>query len=136
MLEEWLLKKKEIEDSKDTLNGADLCNAKLMEAKLSDANLEEADLTAAYLIRADLSGANLSGADLTQAVLSEANLSCADMNEAELTDTFLNGANLQGVLNLTCDQIELANIDKDTVLPSYMTIKWSNDRICECVDGN
>jgi uncharacterized protein YjbI with pentapeptide repeats len=136
MLEDWLLKKKEIEDSKDTLNGADLCNAKLMEAKMSDANLEEADLTAAYLIRADLSGANLSGADLTQAVLSEANLSGANMNEAELTDTFLNGANLQGVLNLTCDQIELANFDKDTVFPNYMKIKWSADGICECVDDN
>ena len=116
MLEEWLLKKKEIEDSKDTLNGADLCYAKLMEAKLSDANLEEADLT--------------------QAVLSEANLSGADMNEAELTDTFLNGANLQGVLNLTCDQIELANFDKDTVFPSYMRIKWSADGNCECLDDN
>jgi uncharacterized protein YjbI with pentapeptide repeats len=136
MLEDWLLKKKEIEDSKDMLNGADLCNAKLMEAKMSDANLEEADLTAAYLIRADLRGANLSGADLTQAVLSEANLSGANMSEAELTDTFLNGANLQGVLNLTCDQIELANFDKDTVFPNYMTIKWSVDGICECVDDN
>ena len=107
-----------------------------MEAKLSGANLEEADLSAAYLIRADLSGANLSGADLTEAVLSEANLSGADMSEAELTDTFLNGANLQGVLNLTCDQIELANFDKDTVFPSYMRIKWSADGICECVDDN
>ena len=136
MLEDWLLKKKEIEDSKTTLKGADLCNAKLMEAKLSDANLEGADLTSAYLIRADLSGANLSGADLTQAVLSEANLSGADMNEAELTDTFLNGANLQGVLNLTCDQIELANFDKDTIFPSYMRIKWSADGIFECVDDN
>jgi uncharacterized protein YjbI with pentapeptide repeats len=136
MLEEWLLKKKEIESSKDTLNGADLCYAKLMGANLSDANLEEADLTAAYLIRADLSRANLSGADLTQAVLSEANLSGADMSEAELTDTFLNGANLQGVFNLTCDQIELANFDKDTVFPNYMTIKWSADGICECVDDN
>ena len=136
MLEDWLLRKKEIEDSKDTLHGADLCNAKLMEAKLSDAHLEEADLTAAYLIRADLSGANLSGADLTEAVLSEANLSGADMNGAELTDTFLNGANLQGVLNLTCEQIELANYDKDTVFPNYMTIKWSVDGFCECVEDS
>jgi uncharacterized protein YjbI with pentapeptide repeats len=136
MLEDWLLKKKEIEDSKDMQNGADLCNAKLMEAKLSGANLEEADLTAAYLIRADLSGANLSGADLTQAVLSEANLSGADMNEAELTDTFLNGANLQGVLNLTCEQIVLANFDKDTIFPSYMRFKWSADGNCECLDDN
>jgi len=136
MLEDWLLRKKEIEDSKDKLHGADLCNAKLMEAKLSGAQLEEADLTAAYLIRADLSGANLTGADLTQAVLSEANLSGADMNGTELMDTFLSGANLQGVLNLTCDQIELANYDKDTVFPSYMTIKWSEDGFCECVEDN
>ncbi len=136
MLEDWLLRKKEIEGTKDTLQGADLCNAKLMEAKLSNAQLEEADLTAAYLIRADLSGANLSGADLTQAVLSEANLSGADMNGAELTDTFLNGANLQGVINLTCEQIELSNYDKDTVFPSYMTIKWSADGYCECVEDN
>lgn len=136
MLEDWLLRKKEIEDTKDTLQGADLCNAKLMEAKLSNAQLEDADLTAAYLIRADLSGANLSGADLTQAVLSEANLSGADMNGAELTDTFLNGANLQGVSNLTCEQIELANYDKDTVFPSYMTIKWSTDGFCECIEDN
>jgi uncharacterized protein YjbI with pentapeptide repeats len=136
MLEDWLLRKKEIEDSKDTLHGADLCNAKLMEAKLSDAHLEEADLTAAYLIRADLSGANLSGADLTEAVLSEANLSGADMNGAELTDTFLNGANLQGVLNLTCEQIELSNYDKDTIFPSYMKIKWSVDGFCECVEDS
>jgi uncharacterized protein YjbI with pentapeptide repeats len=136
MIEDWLLKKTEIENSKDTLQGADLCNAKLMEAKLSDAHLEEADLTAAYLIRADLSGANLSGADLTQAVLSEANLSGADMNGAELMDTFLSGANLQGVLNLTCEQIELANYDKDTVFPSYMTIKWSADGSCECAEDS
>lgn len=136
MLEDWLLRKKEIEDSKDNLQGADLCNAKLMEAKLNDAHLEEADLTAAYLIRADLRGANLSDADLTQAVLSEADLSGADMNGAELTDTFLNGANLQGVLNLTCEQIELANYDKDTVFPSYLTIKWSEDGLCECSENN
>ena len=44
MLEDWILRKKEIEDSKDSLQGADLCNAKLMQAKLDCAKLEDADL--------------------------------------------------------------------------------------------
>ena len=113
-----------------------MCNAKLMQAKLKGACLEDADLTAAYLIKADLSGANLSGADLTQAILSEANLSGADLGEAELTDTFLNGANLKDALNLTCDQIDLANFDKETIFPDYISIKWSSDGFCECLEEN
>ena len=136
MLEDWILRKKEIEDSKNNLQGADLCNAKLMQAKLNGASLEDADLTAAYLIKADLSGANLSRADLTQAVLSEADLSGVDFEETELTDTFLNGANLKGALNLTCDQLDLANYDKDTIFPDYINIKWSPDGYCECFQEN
>jgi len=136
MLEDWILRKKEIEDSKNSLQGADLCNAKLMQAKLNDACLEDADLTAAYLIKADLSGANLSRADLTQAVLSEADLSGVDFEGTELTDTFLNGANLKDALNLTCDQLDLANYDKDTIFPDYINIKWSPDGYCECFEEN
>ena len=136
MLEDWILKKKEIEDSKNSLQGADLCNAKLMQAKLDGASLEDADLTAAYLIKADLSGANLSRADLTQAVLSEADLSGVNFEDTELTDTFLNGANLKGALNLTCDQLDLANYDKDTIFPDYIRIKWSLDGYCECFEDN
>ena len=136
MLEDWILRKKQIEDSKNNLQGADLCNAKLMQAKLNGASLEDADLTAAYLIKADLSEANLSRADLTQAVLSEANLSGADFEDTELTDTFLNGANLKGALNLTCDQLDLANYDKDTIFPDYINIKWSPDGYCECFEDN
>ena len=136
MLEDWILRKKQIEDSKNNLQGADLCNAKLMQAKLKGACLEDADLTAAYLIKADLSEANLSRADLTQAVLSEANLSGADFEDTELTDTFLNGANLKGALNLTCDQLDLANYDKDTIFPDYINIKWSPDGYCECFEEN
>ena len=136
MLEDWILRKKEIEDSKNNLQGADLCNAKLMQAKLNGASLEDADLTAAYLIKADLSGSNLSRADLTQAVLSEADLSGVNFEDAELTDTFLNGANLKDALNLTCDQLDLANYDKDTVFPDYIKIKWSQDGYCECFEDN
>ena len=136
MLEDWILRKKEIEDSKNSLQGADLCNAKLMQAKLNGASLEDADLTAAYLIKADLSGANLSRADLTQAVLSEADLSGVDFEGTELTDTFLNGANLKDALNLTCDQLDLANYDEDTIFPDYINIKWSPDGYCECFEEN
>lgn len=134
MLEEWILKKKEIEKSKNNLKGADLCSAKLMQAKLNGACLVDADLTAAYLIKADLTKANLSGADLTQAVLSEADLSGADLDGAELTDAFLNGANLKGVHNLTCDQVELAIYDTETIFPDYITIQWSSDGCCECLE--
>ena len=136
MLEDWILRKKQIEDSKNSLKGEDICNDKLMQAKLKGACLEDADLTAAYLIKADLSEANLSRADLTQAVLSEANLSGADFEDTELTDTFLNGANLKGALNLTCDQLDLANYDKDTIFPDYINIKWSSDGYCECFEEN
>ena len=107
-----------------------------MQAKLNGACLEDADLTAAYLIKADLSGANLSRADLTQAVLSEADLSGVDFEGTELTDTFLNGANLKDALNLTCDQLDLANYDKDTIFPDYINIKWSPDGYCECFEEN
>ena len=134
MLEEWILKKKEIENSKNNLEGVDLCNAKLMQAKLNGACLENADLTAAYLIKADLSEANLSGADLSQAIMSEADLSGADFEGAELTDTFLNGANLRNALNLTCYQIDLANYDRETIFPDYITIKWSSDGFCQCLE--
>ena len=136
MLEEWVLKKKEIEKAKNNLKGADLCNAKLMQAKLNGACLKDADLTAAYLIKADLTEANLSGADLTQAVLSEADLSGADLEGTELTDAFLNGANFKDALNLTCDQIDLANYDKETIFPDYITIKWSPNGYCECFEKN
>ena len=136
MLEDWILRKKQIEDSKNSLQGADLCNAKLMQAKLKGACLEGADLTAAYLIKADLSGANLSRADLTQAVLSEADLSGVDFEGTELTDTFLNGANLMDALNLTCDQLDLANYDRDTIFPDYINIKWLPDGYCECFEEN
>ena len=122
MLEEWILKKIEIESSKDKLKGVDLCSAKLNGAKLDGADLSQADLSAAYLIKADLSKANLIEADLTGAVLSEANLSGADLEGAELMDAYLHGANLKDAVNLTCDQIELSNFDKQTVFPDILIL--------------
>jgi uncharacterized protein YjbI with pentapeptide repeats len=127
MLEEWLLFRKEVEDRKHDLAGADLSTAKLMRADLTGANLAEADLSAAYLIRANLSGADLTGADLTDAVLSEANLSGADLAGADLANTHLNGADLSGVRNLTCDQIEWSIIDTETRVPDYLNVVWTSE---------
>ncbi len=132
MLEEWILEKNKTEASKNKLRGADLCNAKLMGAKLDGADLTQADLVAAYLIKADLRDARLVEADLTQAILSEANLAGADLKDAELMDSYLHGANLKGVVNLTCDQLELANFDKDTIFPDYISIDWTEDGCCKC----
>jgi uncharacterized protein YjbI with pentapeptide repeats len=132
MLEEWLLYREKIQNSKDNLIGADLCSAKLMRIDLSNGNLSQADLSCAYLIRANLSGANLQDADLSDAVLSESNLTEANLEGADLTDTYLNGADLRGAKNLTCDQVEFAIIDKDTKFPDYMNIVWDADGNFEC----
>jgi len=132
MLPDWILKLREIEAKKDQLSGSDLSNAKLMRGNLSGANFENADLSGAYLIQANLSGAELSNADLTRAVLSEANLSSANLEDADLSDTFLHGANLQDVFNLTCDQLESAKLDRETILPSYIQINWITEELFDC----
>ncbi len=132
MLEEWLLYREKIQNSKDSLVGADLSTAKLMRIDLSNGNLSQADLSCAYLIRSNLSGANLQNADLSEAVLSESNLTGADLEGAELTDAYLNGADLSGAKNLTCDQVEFAIIDRDTKFPDYLKIVWDADGNFEC----
>ena len=132
MLPEWILKRQEIEKSKSELRGADLCDAKLMKAQLEHADLSKADLTSAYLIKANLKGANLSDTNLSKAILSEANLQGADLADAELSETYLCGANLSEVVNLTCDQLELAILDKETLLPDYIKITWINEDLFDC----
>ena len=102
MLPEWILFRKKIEDSKHALQGACLGYAKLM------------------------------GADLNGAVISEANLRGADLGDADLEDAYLNGADLTDVSNLTCDQVELANFDKNTRFPDYIQIAWTSEKNCTC----
>ncbi|NEO39373.1 MAG: pentapeptide repeat-containing protein [Moorea sp. SIOASIH] len=97
------------------LQGAYLIKANLTDACLSDANLEGAFLRSAKLEKAILWNANLQGASLIQANLQEANL-----EGANLQGTDLRGANLQGAKNLTQKQIELAQIDSETILPDYL----------------
>jgi hypothetical protein len=118
------------------LSGADLSHAKLFGASLSRAKLSRANLDGANLNGADLSHAKLFGADLSGASLSRANLSGANLdgaNGANLTGAFLSRANLSGAnlsranlsdaIGLFQSQLDKACGDKDTKLPSGLTIK-------------
>ncbi len=71
---------------------ANLSEANLRGADLSEANLSEANLRGADLSEANLYEANLRGADLSGANLSEANLRGADLYEANLRGADLSGA--------------------------------------------
>ena len=132
MLEEWAAILKKVEAAKDDLEGADLNHHKLMKARLQGARLAGADLSFAYLMRADLSGADLSEVDFTSAVLSEANLHGADLRDADLTEAYLCGVDLSQALNLTCDQLDLAYLDRETRLPEYLRITWLSDTVFQC----
>ena len=134
MLEDWIIQRKKIEDSKEDLRGADLSYAKLMKADLRKADLSGADLSFSYLMQADLSEANLAEADLSDAVISEAVLVGADLEAADLTDAFLHGADLRGVLNLTAEQMEAAYIDRDTKVPEYIQVVWTSEKSFTCTD--
>lgn len=132
MLEDWRTQRREAESNKHHLQDADLSAAKLLCADLSGANLSGADLSDAYLIRADLSGANLAGADLSRAVASEADFSGANLAETGFAGAYLCGTDLRGAVGLTCEQLELARIDKDTRLPDHIQIVWLSDDTYEC----
>ena len=134
MLPEWRLFIKEVEGKKENLQGADLGNKKLMGANLTGADLTVADLSISYLIKADLSKANLTNADMTGAVMSEANLKGANLEGAELEDAFMHGADLTDVVNLTCDQLDLANFDNQTKFPKYIQIDWNSDKTFTCCE--
>ncbi len=132
MIEEWADIRKKVEAGKDGLEGADLSYHKLMKAQLQGANLSGADLSYAYLMQADLTGADLSGVDFNSAVLSEATLNGANLEDADFTEAYLCGVDLSQTLNLTCDQLELAYLDRNTRLPDYLQITWVSDTIFKC----
>jgi uncharacterized protein YjbI with pentapeptide repeats/nucleoside phosphorylase len=79
---------------KANLSEADLFGASLSEASLSDANLFRANLSGADLFGASLFRANLSGADLVMADLFGASLSEASLSDANLFRANLSGADL------------------------------------------
>jgi uncharacterized protein YjbI with pentapeptide repeats len=84
-----------------TLNGANLRQANLQDAKLWFADLQgakllEANLQGANLWRANLQGSDLRVANLQGAKLLEANLQGADLTGTNLQGADLTGTNLQG----------------------------------------
>ena len=110
----------------------DLPFAALSGAVLRKANLSGAVLRGADLSRSDLSGANLSGAavglaDLSGAILSKVILSGAVLLGANLSGADLRGADLSGAIlsgaeDLTQEQLEEANGDESTRLPSELKL--------------
>ena len=100
------------------LTGAILYRANLTDAMLDDAILYRADLAGANLIRAHLADANLTDANLSGANLTDANLSGANLRNANLP-----GANLIDTKGVTQSQLNKACGDKETTLPSRLTLK-------------
>ncbi|WP_125523621.1 pentapeptide repeat-containing protein [Streptomyces sp. WAC 05379] len=97
------------------LTQANLTGANLTFADLLFTDLTDADLMSANLTGADLSLADLSDSDLTQADLSGADLDAADLSDSDLTQADLSGANLSGAdlsgANLTRADLRGANLD-------------------------
>src|SRR5918995_1057518 len=124
----WNARRKRDPSLQPDLSLADLSGAVLRKANLSGAVLRGANLSGAALGLADLSLANLSGAglsgavllgtDLSRAVLRGANLFAANISSANLPRADLSGANLSGAQDLTQEQLEAANGDESTRLPS------------------
>lgn len=76
------------------ITNVDMIGVKLFRANLTNAILFGANLTDANLNRTDLPEAILYGANLTRARLAVANLTRADLSRADLTDANLSDANL------------------------------------------
>ena len=92
-------------------------------ANLKDTSLRNARLDLSTLVGVNLEGSNLftaklNGADLTLANLKHAVLYKSDFTDAQLRYADLRGADLRGVLGLTKAQINSAFIDSKTLLPS------------------
>ena len=79
------------------LAGANLTNAFLSSATLTDANLMGAILTSANLYFSTLTHANLTGANLTNANLEHATLTNANLTGADLTNVSLHSSTLTNV---------------------------------------
>lgn len=78
------------------------------------------NLRGAFLRRTDFSGAILRNAELSGTDFSRADLRGADLRGARMTGTVLHGADLTSATNLTIDQLAVAMIDNETLLPDYI----------------
>jgi curved DNA-binding protein CbpA len=99
------------------LSKTDLYKANLSYARMNGAKLIQADLNRAMALETELEGADFSDANMASADLRGARLVRANFQRATLMGARLEGADLSGVIGLTFDQIELAEIDGKTKLP-------------------
>ncbi|MFD9353647.1 pentapeptide repeat-containing protein [Streptomyces sp. NPDC060031] len=105
------------------INALLLKTSELVRAKVPGRtkNHRGADLMGARLSGADLRGANLRGAYLIAADLSRADLRTADLIGADLRDTNLRGADLRGAIFLTQPQLNAAQGNTTTRIPTPLT---------------
>jgi hypothetical protein len=113
-VEVWNKWRKEHQEVKPDLSGANLRYCDLSEADLSHAMLSEANLSRAMLSRAMLSDADLSSANLICANLSHVHLYSAKLKNANLSHAYLysvglNGANLWNARLINAD-LSLADL--------------------------
>ncbi|WP_196514441.1 pentapeptide repeat-containing protein [Nostoc sp. WHI] len=105
--------------------GADLRNAKLQKANLTDADLQGANLTKATLTKTDLQGANLKKSNLSYSDLSYSDLTSADLTGADLQVTNLTEADLQGAnlkkTNLSYSDLTSANLSEADLSETHLT---------------
>ena len=80
------------------------------------------NLQGAFVRRTDLSYANLEGANLSDADCTNVNFRGANFKNTVLKGTILNGADMRDAANLTKEQIQTAIIDKNTLLPEYLSV--------------
>lgn len=103
------------------LNGADLSNSQLKEAKFDGATLRGIQLAEANLRGANMESADLSGASLCKTKFGGANLSGAILRGAFVEETEFSNANLSYVDFRGAIGIEIAYLDKaifrDTIMP-------------------
>jgi uncharacterized protein YjbI with pentapeptide repeats len=92
------------------LSNADLRYANLSDANISGANLSDADLRYANLRYVNISGANLSDANISDAILRHANLSNANLSGANLSNADLRYVNLSDANLSDANLISNANL--------------------------
>lgn len=134
--------KKESDERRANLCGANLEGANLRKAELSDANISgaylvQANLSEALLINANLSEANLWKANLSRTILANANLVKAFLHEANTKKTVLSGAHLSEAqlwkTDLSEAELDYADLKyvlfdlKSGTLPEFNTIVFSKN---------
>ncbi|WP_260471891.1 pentapeptide repeat-containing protein [Bacillus salinus] len=104
------------------LKTSELVRAKVNAHKSNKNEIKSRQLIGAKLKGVNLKGANLRGALLIAADLRDADLTVTDFIGADLRDANVSGADLRGSIFLTQAQVNAANGDKKTKLPTSLKV--------------